>query len=66
MDKNERTKWAFAIAERLSDEWDGSRHFPEDALALRCFLEKALCENNKALKAFIGTGVIESNYFENI
>lgn len=66
MDINERTKWAFAIAERISDEWDGARHFPEDAAKLRDFLEKALCENIEALKALIGTGVIESDYFNDI
>ena len=52
MDINERTQWAFAIAERISDKWDGARQFSEDAATLRVFLEKALFENIEALKTF--------------
>ncbi len=28
-------EWANAIAERLSDEWDGKSEFPEDAKLLK-------------------------------
>jgi len=66
VDINELTQWAFAIAERISDEWDGAKQFPEVAAALRVFLEKALFENIEALKTLIGTGVIESDYFNGV
>ena len=42
MNKNERIKWAAAIAKRISDEWDGSKQFPEDAALLRGYLQKTL------------------------
>lgn len=64
MNENERIQWASAIAERISDEWDGSKHFPEDAALLRSYLERALREDVNAVKSFIGTGIIESDYFE--
>lgn len=66
MDQNERIRWASAIAERISDEWDGSKHFPEDAALLRSYLEKTLKENGNAIKSLIGTGIIESDYFEKL
>lgn len=64
MNENERIQWASAIAERISDEWDGSKHFPEDAALLRSYLKRALREDVNAVKSFIGTGIIESDYFE--
>jgi len=66
MDQKERIRWAFAIAERISDEWDGSKHFPEDAALLRSYLEKTLSNDSDAIKSFIGTGIIESDYFEKV
>jgi hypothetical protein len=66
MDKNERIRWATAIAGRISDEWDSSKHFPEDAEVLRAYLQKTLSEDGEAIKSFIGTGIIESDYFQNI
>lgn len=66
MDQNERIRWASAIAERISDEWDGSKHFPENAALLRSYLEKTLNEDGDAVKSFIGTGIIESDYFEKL
>ena len=64
MGKNETIKWAAAIAERISDEWSGSKQFPEDANLLRTYLQKSLSENQEAVKSFIGTGIIESDYFQ--
>ncbi len=64
MKKIERDRWAAAIALRVSDEWDGASSFPEDAKLLRSFLEKALQTDVAAIKLFIGTAIIESDFFE--
>ncbi|MCF7987082.1 MAG: hypothetical protein K9L60_05890 [Methylovulum sp.] len=66
MNKNERIKWAAAIAKRISDEWDGSKQFPEDAALLRGYLQKTLSKDGDAIKSFIGTGIIENDYFKKI
>jgi hypothetical protein len=66
MNKIERDRWAAAIALRVSDEWDGALSFPEDAELLRSFLEKALQTDVAAIKSFIGTGIIESDFFEEL
>lgn len=66
MDKKERTRWASAIAHRISDEWDGSKQFPDDAVMLQAWLQKNLSKDVKAIKSFIGTGIIESDYFQSI
>ena len=55
--------WADAIANRISDEWDGKKDFPEDANLLKEILSKLLTENPEQCKKLIGTGVIEENYF---
>lgn len=64
MNKNERMRWAIAISKRISDEWSGSKDFPEDAALLQSYLKKILSEDEEAIKLFIGTGIIESDYFE--
>lgn len=66
MDNNEQIKWATAIANRISDEWSGSKDFPEDAALLQNFLQKTLSEDIEAIRSFIGTGIIESDYFQKI
>lgn len=66
MNKKEHLKWSNAIATRMSDEWNLASDFPEDALKLRSFLMKALSLDKEAVKSFIGTGIIESDYFEEI
>ena len=66
MDNNEQIKWATAIANRISDEWSGSKDFPEDAALLQTFLQKTLSEDIEAIMSFIGTGIIESDYFQKI
>lgn len=55
--------WADAIANRISDEWDGKNDFPEDANLLKEILSKLLTENPEQCKKLIGTGIIEENYF---
>lgn len=62
----ERNQWAAAIALRISDEWDGSKNFPDDALLLRAYLERSLKNDVDAINSFIGTGIIESDYFEKV
>lgn len=57
-------KWAKAVAERLSDEWDGRAEFPEDAELLREVLAKALSAVPDECMRLVGTGVIEDSYFE--
>lgn len=64
MDNNEQIKWATAIANRISDEWSGSRNFPEDAAFTANLLQKTLSEDIEATRSFIGTGIIESDYFQ--
>ncbi|MDO9011178.1 MAG: hypothetical protein Q7U78_05125 [Gallionella sp.] len=59
-------QWAAAIALRISDEWEGAINFPDDALLLRAYLERSLKNDVNAIKSFIGTGIIESDYFEKI
>lgn len=57
-------KWAKAIAERLSDEWDGKADFPEDAELLKEVLIKALCAVPDECMRLVGSGIIEESYFE--
>jgi hypothetical protein len=57
-------KWAEAIAERLSDEWDGKSDFPEDAELLREVLTKALASAPDECMRLVGTGLIEETYFD--
>lgn len=57
-------KWAIAIAERLSDEWDGKSEFPDDAELLREVLVKALSALPDQCMRLVGTGIIEEMYFE--
>ena len=57
-------KWAFAIAERISDEWAGKNDFSEDAVVLKNSLYALLLESPEACEQLIGTGIIEENYFE--
>lgn len=56
--------WAKAIAERLSDEWDGKSEFPEDAVLLKKVLAKALNAVPHECMRLVGTGIIEESYFE--
>lgn len=57
-------KWAEAIAERLSDEWDGKSEFPEDAELLKEVLTKALSSVPDECIRLVGTGMIEESYFD--
>lgn len=56
--------WASAIARRISDEWSGSKEYPDDAALLRDVLTEALGSVPEACAKLIGTGVIEEGYFE--
>lgn len=66
MSKDERIKWATAIAQRISDEWAGKDSFPEDACYLQAYLKKALSKDSNAIRQFIGSGFIESDYFSQL
>lgn len=55
--------WAEAIAARLSDEWEGSKDFPEDAKTLRNVLESLFLKHPSECWKLIGTGIIERDYF---
>jgi hypothetical protein len=57
-------EWAKAIAERLSDEWDGKTEFPEDSELLKEVLTKALSAVPDECMRLVGTGIIEKSYFE--
>jgi hypothetical protein len=57
-------KWAKAIAERLSDEWDGKSEFHRDAELLKEVLTKALSAVPDECMRLVGTGIIEEFYFE--
>ncbi len=57
-------RWAYAIAERVADEWGGREEFPEDAELLREVLRKALCACPRECMMLVGTGIIEESYFE--
>ncbi len=59
-------KWAIAIAERITDEWDGKSEFPEDADLLKEVLMKALSAVPDECMRLIGTGIIEESYFEQL
>ncbi len=58
------SKWAKAIAERLSDEWDGKVDFPEDAEMLKEVLTEALTAVPEQCMRLVGSGIIEESYFE--
>ncbi|MFQ5735661.1 MAG: hypothetical protein ACE5GY_02230 [Thermodesulfobacteriota bacterium] len=60
------TEWAKAIAERLSDEWDGKEHFPEDTETLKEVLTKALCAVPNECMRLVGSGIIEESHFESL
>ncbi len=57
-------EWARAIAERLSDEWDGKTEFSEDTGLLTEVLTKALIAVPDECMRLVGTGIIEDSYFE--
>ncbi len=59
-------RWALAIAERLSDEWDGKSEFPEDAELLKEVLVKALSAVPDQCMRLVGSGIIEESYFESL
>lgn len=59
-------RWAKAIAERLSDEWDGKKDFPQDAELLKEVLTKALSAVPGECMRLVGSGVIEESYFEKL
>lgn len=58
--------WAGAIALRVSDEWDGKSHFPNEAEKIRKALEIYFIQNANKCQELIGTGIIEENYFEDL
>ena len=60
---DENEKWAEAIALRISEE---SGYDAEDKLTLRLALTTAFLECPPAVKALIGTGIIEEGFFEEI
>ena len=62
----ENSKWAYAIAERIADEWDGKKDFPEDAETLKSVLNGLFLKSPEACKKLIGTGIIEENYFDRL
>ena len=64
MIESENTRWAAAIAGRLSDEWWGKDEFPQDALLLNEVLFELLAKAPKLCQNLIGTGIIEEDYFE--
>ena len=66
MTSNEKSKWAHAIAERITDEWNRIKEFPQDALILKIHLGRMLLQDSHAVDRLIGTGVIESNYFDDV
>ena len=57
-------EWAKAIAERLSDEWDGKSESPEDAELLKEVLTRALNAIPDECMRLVGTGIIEESYFD--
>ncbi|MBI5643695.1 MAG: hypothetical protein HY954_09515 [Deltaproteobacteria bacterium] len=63
---NSANRWALAIAERLSDEWDGKKDFSEDAVLLKEVLTKALCAVPDECMRLVGSGIIEESYFKDI
>lgn len=56
--------WAKAIANRLSDEWDGNSEFPEDARLLQKVLERLFSAAPDECMRIVGTGIIEESYFD--
>lgn len=64
MNKTELNKWSKAIATRISDEWSGAIDFPDDAKLLRSALIKMLSNDHETVTSFIGTGIIELDYFD--
>jgi len=66
MGKQASSRWAKAIAKRLSDEWSGQAEFPEDAELLKEVLTKALNAVPEECMRLVGTGIIEEAYFESI
>lgn len=58
------SQWAYAIAERIADEWHGKGKFPESTAILRDVLLRLLAANPNECRELIGTGVIETTYFD--
>lgn len=58
--------WGRAIAERISDEWDGKSESPEDAELLKEVLTKALIAVPDECMRLVGTGIIEESYFDSL
>ncbi len=57
-------EWAKAIAERLSDEWDGKSESLDDAELLEEVLSKALSAVPDECMRLVGTRIIEESYFD--
>ena len=58
-------KWAKAIAQRISDGWDGNtEENKENEFVLQKVLENSLKNNPDGCKALIGTTIIEEDYFD--
>jgi len=60
------SKWARAMAARISDEWEGREDFPEDAKLLENILFKLLKAHPNECFNLIGTGIIEEDYFDRL
>ena len=59
-------QWAYAIAERISDEWTLKDDFPEDAELMHSVLTELLSKSPELCNKLIGTGIIEEDYFEEL
>ena len=58
--------WAYAIAARISDEWNGNSSSPEDAKILKEVLSAALLAVPHQCMKLVGTTIIEESYFEHL
>ena len=64
--KFESKDWAYAIAARIADEWDGNSSCPEDAKLLKEVLSVALLAVPNQCMRLVGTTIIEESYFEHL
>ncbi|KAF0107895.1 MAG: hypothetical protein FD163_2032 [Hyphomonadaceae bacterium] len=59
-------KWAFPTANRIVDELPSVENGSEEQTQLLAAIQKLLFHNPSFANAFIGTGVIEASYFDEL
>jgi len=62
----ENKRWAEAIAMRIASEWELRDDWPEDAVLMEKTIAKLLTMHPEECEKLIGTGIIESDFFNDL